>query len=88
MAAITIRNLPDTVHDGLRRLAAERHVPVEALVRAILADHVRAARTGGIDFDLLAADRAMHGLTEDGPEWTGALDDPGLTRLVLGINPI
>jgi PIN domain nuclease of toxin-antitoxin system len=31
MPAITIRNLPAPVHDALRRIAAERHMSVEAL---------------------------------------------------------
>jgi plasmid stability protein len=31
MSAITIRNLPEPVHDALHRIAAERHMSVEAL---------------------------------------------------------
>jgi plasmid stability protein len=83
MPAITIRNLPESVHDALRRIAAERHVSVEALARADLA---REARGGGIDFGKLARDRAALGLTEDGPEWTEALDNPALSRRVLGLD--
>ena len=80
MPAITIRNLPEPVHDALRRIAAERRMSVEALARAALSDLARQARTGGIDFGKLARDRAALGLTEDGPEWTDALDDPALSR--------
>jgi plasmid stability protein len=83
--AITIRNLPEPVHDALRRIAAERRMSVEALARAALADLARQARTGGIDFGKLARDRAALGLAEDGPEWTEALDDAALSRRVLGL---
>ena len=78
MSAITIRNLPEPVHDALRRLAAERHTSVEALARP--------ARCGGIDFEKLARDRAAFGLFDDGPAWTDAMDDPALSRLVLGLD--
>jgi plasmid stability protein len=88
MPAITIRNLPEPVHDALRRIAAERRMPVEALARAALTDLARQARTGGIDFAKLGRDRAALGLTEDGPEWTEALDNPALSRRVLGLNDV
>lgn len=42
------------------------------------------AAGGGVDFAKLARDWAAQGLTEDGPEWTEALDDPALSREVLG----
>lgn len=87
MPAITIRNLPDPVHDALRRLAADRHTSVEALVRAALSDLARQAQPAGIDFSKLARDRAALGLIQDGPEWTDALDDPGFSRQVLGLIP-
>jgi plasmid stability protein len=86
MAAITIRNLPEPVHDALRRIAAERRMSVEALARATLGDLARQTRSGGIDFGKLARDRAALGLMEDGPEWTEALDDPTLSRRVLGLD--
>lgn len=86
MPAITIRNIPEPVHDALRRIAAERRVSVEALARTALADLARRAQRGGIDFARLARDRAALGLTEDGPEWTDALDDPALSRRVLGLD--
>jgi plasmid stability protein len=38
MSAITIRNLPDGVHNDLRQLAAAANLSVEALVRNLLAD--------------------------------------------------
>jgi plasmid stability protein len=47
LPAITIRNLPEPVHDALRRIAAERRMSVEALARAALADLARQAHTGG-----------------------------------------
>jgi plasmid stability protein len=86
MAAITIRNLPEPVHDALRRIAAERRMSVEALARAALQDLVQQAHAGGIDFARLARDRAALGLTEDGPTWTEALDDPALSRRVLALD--
>jgi plasmid stability protein len=47
MSAITIRNLPDTVHAGLRGLAAARGQSVEALVRHTLAELVQSGNTQG-----------------------------------------
>lgn len=86
MPAITIRNLSESVHDALRRIAAERHVSVEALARSALSDLAQQSRRGGIDFRELARDRAALGLTEDGPAWTEELDDPALSRRVLGLD--
>jgi plasmid stability protein len=40
MATLTVRNLPQPVHDALRRLAAENRSSLEAEVRAALAEHV------------------------------------------------
>lgn len=86
MSAITIRNIPEKVHNSLRKLAAKRGVSVEALARGALEDVVRAQQNkGGIDFDLLQRQRAALGLTEDGPEWGEELDDPALSRRVLGL---
>jgi plasmid stability protein len=84
--AITIRNLPDPLHSALCRIAAERRMSFEALARTALADLARQAHSGGIDFAKLARDRAALGLTEDGPEWTEALDDPALSRRVLALD--
>ena len=86
MAAIVIRNLPDDVHDALRKLAAERKQPVEAFVRDALRDIAR-RKPGGIDFEKLTRARAALGLYEDGPVWTPDLDDPKLSWKVLGMNP-
>jgi plasmid stability protein len=85
MSAIVIRNIPEPVHDALRRVAAERNLSVEALARDALSTLARQARPGGIDFAKLARDRAALGITEDGPVWTEALDDPALSRSVLGL---
>jgi len=41
MATLTVRNLPDEVHDALRRRAAEHRRSVEAEVRETLAASVR-----------------------------------------------
>ena len=85
MSALTIRNLPDEVHAALRQVAAERHVSVEALARQALVDLAQAQRPAGIDFAVLRAHRAALGLTEDGPPWDDALDDPALSLRVLGL---
>jgi plasmid stability protein len=86
MAAIVIRNLPDDVHDALRRLAAEHKQPVEAFVREALSEVAKRKRSG-IDFERLARNRAALGLYEDGPGWSPDLDDPKLSWKVLGMKP-
>lgn len=86
MGALVIRNLSEEVHDGLRRLAAEKKKSVEALARDALGDLVRGKR-GGIDFEKLKRNRAALGLHEDGPPWTPAMDDPALSWKVLGMKP-
>jgi plasmid stability protein len=40
MSTLTVRNLPQAVHDELRRLAAENRSSVEAEARAALSEHV------------------------------------------------
>jgi plasmid stability protein len=85
MPAILIRNIPEPVQDALRSIAAERHVSVEALVRETLSAFVDRSRHGGIDFSKLHRDRAALGILEDGPTWTEAMDDPALSRRVLGL---
>jgi plasmid stability protein len=85
MSAITIRNLPAPVRDALRRIAVERHTSVEALARQALTDLTRPSRRVRIDFEKLARDRAALGLFEYGPEWTQAMDNPALSRRVLGL---
>jgi plasmid stability protein len=86
MAAIIIRNLPDDVHEALRKLAAERKQPVEAFVRDKLSE-IATRKKGGIDFDKLARARAALGLYEDGPVWTPDLDEPAVSWKVLGMSP-
>jgi plasmid stability protein len=86
VSALTIRNLPDEVHDALRRVAAQRHVSVESLARQALSDLARAHEPAGIDFALLHQHRAALGFAEDGPTWGDELDDPALSRRVLGVD--
>jgi len=85
MSAVVIRNLPDDVHAALRRVAAERHTSVEALARKALAELARSSPVQGIDFAQLSRDRAALGFAEDGPEWDDSLDDPALSRRLLGL---
>lgn len=84
MGAIVIRDLPVDVHTSLRRLAAERKLPLEAFVRETLAEIAR-RKPHGIDFERLTRSRAALGLFEDGPAWTPQLDDPKVSRKVLGL---
>lgn len=87
MSAITVRKLPEHVHDALRRMAAERGMSVEALAREALADFV-CSNTAGADL-FEEAERAKQRLgVKDGdwPEWTDEFDDPGFGRSVLGID--
>ncbi len=58
---------------------------MEALARGALEDLAKSGRQGGIDFKRLERDRAALGLSKDGPEWAPTLDDPALSRRVLGI---
>jgi plasmid stability protein len=85
MPSIIIRNLPQPVHDALRRIATDRRTSVEALARDTLSELARQARPTGIDFAKLARDRAALGIVEDGPDWGEPLDDPALSRRVLGL---
>lgn len=85
MSAIVIRNIPDDVHDALRRIAAERREPVEAVARKALADLAETVRPKGIDFEKLRQVRAQFGLFEDGPHWPEEFDDPAFSRKVLGL---
>lgn len=84
---MTIRNIPEEVHDALRRIAAERRVAVEALVREQLVELVKSSQRRGIDFERIARKRAELGIHEDGPSWTAEMDDPALSRRVLGLEP-
>lgn len=46
---------------------------------------VRFRKRGGVDFEKLAAARARLGLKKEGKGWTVDLDDPALSRKVLGL---
>ena len=48
MASITVRNLPDEVHRGLKQLAAQNNRSTEAEVRNILSTVVRQRIGGGL----------------------------------------
>jgi len=85
MAAIVIRNLPEDVHNELKKLAREQGRSVEALAREVLAKAANDAKPRGIDFELLARRKKELGIAEGGPEWTEELDDPALSRRVLGL---
>jgi CubicO group peptidase (beta-lactamase class C family) len=84
MSAITIRNIPDDVHDALRKLAKARGESVESFARNALAE-AAGKRSGGIDFEEVRRVREAHGVFEDGPPWTDDLDDPALSRRLLGL---
>ena len=47
---------------------------------------VRFRRHGGVDFYNLARCRARLGLDEEGDGWPPELDDPALSRAVLGLD--
>jgi plasmid stability protein len=85
MSSLIVRNIPERVHKALRRIAADRGQSVEALVRATLEDVAKNAQSGGIDFKKLERDRAALGLIADGPDWGLELDEPTLSRRVLGL---
>lgn len=86
MSAITIRNIPEEVHDALRKLAKEKHQSVESLVREALGELALGKKRGGIDFEEVRRVREAHGVFEDGPPWTDDLDDPALSRRLLGLD--
>ena len=47
---------------------------------------VRCDRRGGIDFDKLEASRHRLGIRGDGDGWPEELNDPALSRRVLGLD--
>jgi plasmid stability protein len=53
MATLTIRNLPEPVHDALRRRAAENRRSMEAEARAVLSTSLQMAPPPPPDQDLL-----------------------------------
>ena len=85
MSAITIRKVPEEVHDALRRLAREHGQSVESFARDKLAEIATRGRRGGIDFDRLRARRAELGWDQEGPAWSEDMDGPELSRRVLGL---
>jgi plasmid stability protein len=71
MSVLTVRNIPDDVHRGLRVRAAKAHRSMEAEARAILADactQIEAPITGA---ELQAWCRSLYG----GHPPAGAVDD-------------
>jgi len=73
MAAITVRNLSDETHRGLRLRAAQHGRSTEAEVRAILDAAVRPAEPINLADALLAIGRDVGGLEIDIPR-----DEPAL----------
>jgi plasmid stability protein len=49
MKALHIRNLPDEVHEALKRLAAASHRSVQEYVRALIEREVRLSRPSPIE---------------------------------------
>jgi len=88
MSAITIRKLPDEVHDALRRIAAERGVSVEALAREALEKLADSPEGLGVSDTLAALDRRRRelGVAPVGDAWREAFDDPAFSREVLGLD--
>ena len=85
MSAILVRNLSSAVHDALREIARARGLSVETLAREVLTKAANDERPRGIDFERLARHKKTLGIAGGGPEWTAAMDDPGLSRRVLGL---
>ncbi|MEQ8403698.1 MAG: hypothetical protein RKE49_01280 [Oceanicaulis sp.] len=87
MSAITIRNIPDHVHDALRRRAREEGKSVEALAREALERMAGVPSGPGDLFEEAEHARKHLGVEDqDWPEWTDAFDDPALGRAVLGLD--
>ena len=59
MGNMTIRNLPDEVHDHLRRQAVSNNRSIEAEVRAILVNSYVAKHTGGFGQQLRSRFQSM-----------------------------
>ncbi|MFZ5499262.1 MAG: FitA-like ribbon-helix-helix domain-containing protein [Pseudomonadota bacterium] len=49
MKALHIRNLPDEVHEALKRLAAASHRSVQEYVRALIEREVRLAKPSPVE---------------------------------------
>jgi plasmid stability protein len=65
MSTLTVRDVPQSVHDELRRLAAENRSSVEAEARAALAEHVARKRS---PVDLKRRLRALQATLPSPPE--------------------
>jgi len=85
MSALTIRKLPDHVHDALRRMAAERGVSVEALAREALERFADKPWRIEDTFEALDRRRRELGVEAIGSDWQEAFDDPAFSREVLGL---
>ena len=87
MSAITIRKLPDHVHDALRRKAADRGISVEALAREALETLAAEPASRRIEdtFSRLDRRRRELGLETVGADWQDEFDDPAFSRSVLGL---
>ncbi|MGJ3231026.1 MAG: FitA-like ribbon-helix-helix domain-containing protein [Oceanicaulis sp.] len=83
MSAITIRNIPDHVHDALRKRAKEEGKSVEALAREALE---KLARSGDLFEEAEQARKRLGVSDQDWPQWTDELDEPELSRSVLGLD--
>lgn len=86
MSAITIRKLPDHVHDALRRRAAERGVSVEALAREALETYAAQPWRIQDTFEALDRRRRELGVEAIGDHWQEDFDDPAFSREVLGLD--
>ncbi len=62
-------------------------IPVSAITIRNLPEPAQRTGKGGIDFEKLAHDKAALGIAKGGPVWTEAMDDPALSRRVLGLDP-
>lgn len=85
MSAILIRNLPDDVHDALRKQARAAGRSVESLARETLIKLARNEAKTGIDFARIERTKAELGIEGEWPEWTEEMDDPAFSRRVLGL---
>ncbi|MFP4519628.1 MAG: FitA-like ribbon-helix-helix domain-containing protein [Oceanicaulis sp.] len=87
MSAITIRNIPDHVHDALRRRAKEEGKSVEALAREAL-EKLAGAGDSSVEslFATLDRKRRELGVEAVGSDWQEEFDDPAFSRKVLGLD--
>lgn len=87
MSAITIRKLPDHVHDALRRRAKEEGKSVEAVAREALEKYAGTpSSTMETLFETLDRRRRELGVEAIGDHWQEEFDDPAFSREVLGLD--